>query len=353
MGVMAFTGYPTRGIYPSAHPNIVNAVIEISRGAGAPGINAYCKQPNGVGKHKTGEAADFQAGGASQAFAIHSSIANYALNNWSRLRVRYVAWNGYEYINAPNRKRKQAKNYGGTDPFHKRHVHVDFLPGAIPGAVPGIGIGAGTLPGKNPQSSTKYYTRAIDGVPGYYTYLALQRFLADRDYYSRALDGVSGTYMWTGYQNFLKFLGYYSGTPLGYSDKTSARGTQRWLKKAGHYKGNITANWDRATWRALQTYLTYAHAGTKVYKNTPAPGGGSTVTVPPPADQKYPPSTAPNQKKGFLVALSKKQQQQVHKQTMNISAATNRSEQRERDMLTVLGQQNTILQAILTELSKQ
>lgn len=345
---MAFSGYPTRGIYPSAHPNIVNAVIEISRGAGAPGINAYCKQPNGIGKHKTGEAADFQAGGASQAFAIHSSIANYALKNWSRLRIRYVAWNGYEYINGPTRKRKQAKNYGGTDPFHKRHVHVDFLPGAIPGAVPGIGIGAGSLPGQNPQSSSKYYVRAIDGVPGTYTYMALQRFLKDRNYFSGTINGVSSTALWTGYQNFLKFIGYYSGTPLGYTDKTSARGTQTWLKKSGYYKGTITANWDRATWRALQTYLTYAHAGTVVYKVS-----GGTITTPPPADQKYPPSTAPNQKKGFLVALTGKQQQQVHKQTMNISAATSRSEQRERDMLTVLGQQNTILQAILTELSKQ
>ena len=53
------------------------------------------------------------------------------------------------------------------------------------------------------------------------------------------------------------------------------------------------------------------------------------------------------------MALTDSQQKQVHTQTMNISAATNRSEQRERDMLTVLGQQTTILQAILTELSKQ
>ena len=344
---MAYTGYPTRGIYLWAHTNIIPAITEISRGAGAPGINMYCYQPGGIGKHKTGEACDFQAGGAAQAWNIHNSIAAYALNNWSRLRVRYVAWNGYEYVNGPDRKRKQVKNYGGTDPFHRRHVHVDFNPGAIPGAVPGIAVGGGNVSHSGGKSSgSKYYTRAIDGVPGYYTYVALQQFLADREFYSRVVDGVAGTYMWTGYQNFLKFLGYYGGTPLGYKDKTSARGTQQWLKKSGHYKGTVTANWDKATWRALQTFLTYAHSGTKVYVNK---DGQPKPT--PPADQKYPPSKAPAAKKtGILMALTDKQQRQVHTQVMNISAATNRSEQREREMLTALTQQNQILLNILNAL---
>lgn len=347
MSIMAYSGYPTRGIYPSAHPRIVPAVTEISRGAGAPGINAYCRQPGGIGLHKTGEAADFQAGGAPQAWNIHNSIATYGLNNWSRLKVRYIAWNGWEYINGPTRKRKQVKNYGGTDPFHKRHTHIDFLPGNIPGAVPGIAVGGGMVKNPSPTSSAKYYTRDIDGKPGYYTYMALQRFLADRGFYSRAIDGSAGAHTWTAYQNFLKFLNYYPGTPLGYMDKTSARGTQQWLTKSGHYKGRVTANWDNATWRALQTFLTYAHAGTKVYVNT-----DGQPKPPPPADQKYPADKAPAGKKDTVfMALTDKQQRQIHTQTMNISAATNRSEQREREMLTVLAQQNQLLLNILNELT--
>lgn len=344
---MAYSGYPTRGIYPSAHPRIVPAVTEISRGAGAPGINAYCKQPGGIGLHKTGEAADFQAGGAPQAWNIHNSIATYGLNNWSRLKIRYIAWDGWEYVNGPTRKRKQVKNYGGTDPFHRRHTHIDFLPGNIPGAVPGIAVGGGNVGNPSPTSSAKYYTRAIDGKPGYYTYMAMQRFLADRGFYDRAIDGSAGTYTWTGYQNFLKFLNYYSGTPLGYMDKTSARGTQQWLTKSGHYKGRVTANWDNETWRALQTFLTYAHAGTKVYVNT-----DGQPKPPAPADQKYPADKAPAGKKDTVfMALTDKQQRDIHKQTMNISAATNRSEQREREMLTVLAQQNQLLLNILAELT--
>lgn len=337
---MAFTGYPSKGIYPSAHSNIIPAITEISRGAGVPGINMYCKQPGGVGKHKTGEACDFQGGGrTTQAIQIHTAIANYALANWTRLRVRYIAWNGYEWVNSPSRRRRQVKNYGGTDPFHQRHVHVDFNPGPIPGAVPGIAVGGGLI---QATGGSRYYTGRIDGSPGPYTYTALQRFLADRDYYNRAIDGQAGTYTWTAYQKFLIYMGYYSGTPLGFADKTSARGTQNWMDRSGYYNDRITAVWDRATWRALQTYLSYAHAGTKLYPKSESK----------PVNTDRPATTAPTTKKdGVLMSLTNKQQAQVHTQIMNISAATNRSEQREREMLTALEQQNLLLQQILTELT--
>lgn len=353
----SFSGYQRSGIYPWAHSRIIPAITEISRAAGVPGINMYCYQAGGVGAHRTGEACDFQAGTRARyahSFAAHDSIARYMLQPsvWKRLKIRYVAWNGWEYINTPTNSRRQTKNYGGSDPFHKNHVHVDFKPGAITGAIPTIAIGGGTIAPPSPTSKN-YYPAAykLDGAPGYYSYFALQRFLADRGYYSGTPNGLSDSKMWTAYQRFLIYMNYYpSSTPLGYPDKSSARGTQQWMTRSGYYRHNITANWDKNTWKALQTYMRYAHKDTKTYpKQVPAPPTSPPPTpkpAPPPPEPK-PPVKAPTPKKGFLMALTNSQQKQVHKQTMNISAATNRSEQRERDMLTSLQQQNDLLLSIL------
>lgn len=348
----SFSGYQQRGIYPWAHSRIIPAITEISRAAGVPGINMYCYQSGGIGMHRTGEACDFQAGTRARyahSYAAHDSIARYVLQPsvWNRLKVRYVAWNGWEYINTPTNARRQTRNYGGSDPFHQNHVHVDFKAGAILGANPIIAIGGGTTPPPSPTSKNYYPTGyKIDGVPGPATYTAMQRFLADRGYYTRAIDGSAGTHTWTAYQNFLIYMNHYpSTTPLGYPDKSSARGTQQWQKRSGYYRHNITANWDKNTWKALQTYMRYAHKDTKTYpKQSPTPS--NPTPAPTPAEPK-PPVKAPSPQKGFLMALTDKQQKQVHTQTMNISAATGRSEQRERDMLTTLQQQNDLLLSIL------
>lgn len=342
----SFSGYQQRGIYPWAHSRIVPAITEISRAAGLPGVNMFCYQPNSIGAHLTGEACDFQAGRRDSyvhSYAAHQSIARYVLQPsvWNRLKVRYVSWDGWEYINTPTNSRRQIKNYGGTDPWHKNHVHVEFKPGSIPGAIPNIAIGGGTTPPPSP-TSRNYYTTAykLDGVPGRYTFMALQRFLADRGYYTRVVDGVAGPYTWTAYQKFLIYMKHYSSSPTGTQDKSSARGTQQWQKRTGYYRHNITSNWDKNTWLALQTYLRYAHKDTKVYPYQP------NSSTPAPAEPK-PPTKAPSPQKGFLMALTDSEQKQVHKQTMNISAATSRSEQRERDMLTTLQQQNDLLLSIL------
>lgn len=145
----SLTKYQKGGIYPWANTRIIPALKEIARAVGAPDVLISSYQSRGVGLHKTGEAADFQAGlrGSKNVDAIelHNRIAKYALENWVRLRIRYMAWDGYEYGGSwggPERKRKQTTNYGGTDPWHKNHVHIDFLPGNIPGANPNIKIGA-------------------------------------------------------------------------------------------------------------------------------------------------------------------------------------------------------------------
>ena len=348
----SFSGYQKRGIYPSAHPRIVNAITEISRAAGLPGINMYCYQPRGVGRHKTGEACDFQAGSRSRyahSVAAHESIARYVLQPsvWKRLKIRYVAWNGWEYINTPGNARRQPRNYGGTDPWHRNHIHVDFKPGSIPGAIPNIPIGGGTTP--PPSSTSKYYYPSaykLDGVPGSATYTALQRFLADRKYYSGTPNGQSDSKMWTAYQKFLIYMNHYpSSTPLGYQDKSSARGTQQWQKRSGYYKHNITANWDKNTWKALQTYLRYAHSGTKVYPYQPPTPSNPKPTPPPP--EPKPPVKAPTPQEGFLMALTNTQQKKVAEDVNKIKMATGRSEGRERDMLTSLQQQNDLLLSIL------
>ena len=343
----SFSGYQRSGIYPWAHSRIIPAITEISRAAGLPGINMYCYQAGGIGMHRTGEACDFQAGTKARyahSYAAHDSLARYMLQPsvWNRLKIRYVAWNGWEYINTPTNARKQTRNYGGSDPFHQNHVHVDFKPGSIPGAIPTIAIGGGTTPPPSPTSRNYYPTAyKLDGVPGYYSYFALQRFLADRGYYSGTPNGLSDSKMWTAYQKFLIYMNHYpTSTPLGYQDKSSARGTQQWQTRTGYYRHNISANWDTNTWKSLQTYLRYAHEDTKVYPFQ------SNSTTPTPAEPK-PPTKAPSPQKGFLMALTDSEQKQVHKQTMNISAATGRSEQRERDMLTTLQQQNDLLLSIL------
>lgn len=346
---MAFTDYQKRGIYPWAHSRVIPAITEISRGAGAPGINAFCYQPSGVGAHKTGEAADFQAGtSSSQAKAIHQAIANYVLANWTRLRVRYMAWNGYEYVNAP-RARKQTRNYGGTDPFHQRHVHVDFLPGAIPGANPNVPIGGGLTTNPNPIDSSRYYNGPINGKPDRNTFIGIQRFLADRNYYGGPISGSPTAGLWTGLQNLLKFLGYYAGAPTDTLDSRTATALQSWLKTTGHYRSTTSGVWNATTWRAFQTFLTYSHYGTIIYTRA----SSTSAPVPVPASgQNYPPNQAPNPKKaGIFMSLSDKQQADIYKQTMNISAATRRSEDRERETLTVLAQQNEILMNILTALT--
>lgn len=148
--------YQRAGIYPWAHSRIIPALTEISRAIGAPGLTISAYQSKGVGLHKSGEAADFQAGWATDtrydSVEVHNRIAKYVLANWERLRVRYMAWNGWEYGGTwddgtpTHRKRKQTTNYGGSDPWHKSHVHVDFLPGPIPGANASITIGAGLTP---------------------------------------------------------------------------------------------------------------------------------------------------------------------------------------------------------------
>lgn len=348
MDCMAFSGYSSKGIYPWAHADIVPAITEISRGAGVPGISMYCYQPNGVGHHKTGRAADIQAGSVANAKYIHATIAFYILQNWKRLRVRYMAWNGYEYVET-TRARQQTKNYGGTDPFHKRHVHVDFYPGSIPGANPNVAIGGGLIGNPDPAVSTKYYIGVVDGVPDELTYFAMQRFLKDRGFYRGTINGTSNHIMWEGLQLFLRYIRHQTGPATAGPTLDAGRGLQRWLTKTGHYKGPINGLWNSTTWRAFQTYLSYATPSTIVYIES-----GGMVESTGPTDQSFTPNTSNTAKKdGFLVSLSNAQQAQVYKQTMNISAAVNRNEQRNKEMLQVLAQQSEILLGILAQVSNQ
>lgn len=160
-----FSYYQKIGIYPRdrTHPRIIPAITEISRAVGAPDVAMSTYQATGVGLHKTGEACDFQAGNIQkfphryqEARDIHNMIAKYVLKNWERLNVRYMAWDGWEYGGSwggPERKRKQATSYGGSDPWHQHHVHVDFKPGNIPNANPGIAIGAALAPTPKPTPS--------------------------------------------------------------------------------------------------------------------------------------------------------------------------------------------------------
>lgn len=328
---MTFKYYQKIGIYPlnQTHPRIIPAITEISRAAGAPGVAMSTYQAKGVGLHRTGEAVDFQAGNAQKygsryrdATAIHNEIAKYVLANWKRLKVRYMAWNGYEYGGSwggPERKRKQATNYGGSDPWHQHHVHVDFKPGAIK-ANPGIAVGSALKTA--PKPSKYYYTGDITGSPNTQTYLAMQRFLADRRYYDRQLDGQPGLYTWLGFQKFLKKLGYFTPEPSGVQDLTTARALQAWLTNAGHYNGPVGVAWTKDTWKAWQTYLRWAHKGTPV---TPKASPKPTKPTPKPEPEKE-----------FLMALSDFEQKKLAEDVNKTKMAMGRSEDRERAMLEYL-----------------
>lgn len=326
----SLTKYQKGGIYPWAKDRIIPALKEITRAVGAPDVLISCYQVKGVGLHKTGEAADFQAGlrGSKNVDAIdlHNRIAKYALENWDRLNIRYMAWDGYEYGGSwggPERKRKQTTNYGGTDPWHKNHVHIDFLPGDIPGAKPHIEIGS-AISGSEPNTKN-YYLPAIDGVPGPGTYTGTQRFLRDRGFYPAdkyVVDGIGGVGTWTELQKFLKKLGYFDPKPSGKKDMTTARAMQKWLTNTGHFKGKITAKpqWTKETWKAWQRYLKYAHKDTKV---TPAPKSTSKAKPTPKKDD-------------FLMALTDKEQQSLLDDNRKLKTATERNERRMEEMLEYL-----------------
>lgn len=352
---MSFQFYQRMGIYPWAHKRVIPAITEISRAVGAPGVAMSCFQPTGIGLHKTGEACDFQAGNAVKygskyrdAKAVHNEIAKYVLANWDRLNVRYMAWDKYEYGGAwggPERKRKQPY-YGGSDPWHEHHVHVDFKPGAISGARPDIRIGAGiagSVGSGVDLKSKHYYTGKIDSKQGTMFYGALQRFLRDRGYYPASkyvIDGIAGSATWTEFQKFLKDLGYFGPKPSGVQDMTTARAVQQWQTNTGHYKGKITATWTSATWECLQRYLSYAHKGTKVYKrkvSSPAP-----KPSPKPSPK---PAPKPEPKKGFPMALTDAEQKQLLKDNKEfrndnrkMKTAIQRNEERLSDTLDLLAQ---------------
>ena len=350
-----FTQYQRLGIYPRnrTHARIIPALTEISRACGVPDVAMSTYQASGVGLHRTGEACDFQAGNAekygskyAEARSVHNAIAKYVLANWKRLKVRYMAWDGKEWGGSwggPERERKQATNYGGSDPWHKHHVHVDFKPGAISQARPGIAIGAGLSSTPKPSLTSKYYypnTHKLTGTQTPATVTALQRFLSDRGYYKRAIDGDAGTYTWLAFQEFLRALGYFGPKPSGKRDMTTARAVQQWLTNAGHYKAAITAHpaWDKNTWKALQTYLRYAHKGTKVYNkpSVPKPAPTPKPTTPKPAPKPTPstPST-PTQKDPFM-ALNDKEQKSLLTDNRKIKTAIERNERRSEEMLEYL-----------------
>ena len=336
---MTFKYYQRLGIYPRnrTHPRIIPAITEISRAVGAPNVAMSTYQASGVGLHRTGEACDFQAGNAQkygpkyrEARDVHNAIAKYCLvpSNWKRLKIRYLAWDGHEYGGSwggPERKRKQTTNYGGSDPWHKNHVHVDFKPGTIK-ANPGIAIGSAITPStpkpSTPKPSKYYYTGDITGSPNKQTYGATQRFLSDRGYYDRVIDDQPGLYTWLGFQKFLKKLGYFTPEPSGVQDLTTARALQAWLTNAGHYKGPVGVAWTSDTWKAWQTYLRWAHKGTPVTPKAPA--------------KPTPSKPTPTPTKEFLMALSDYQQKKLAADVNKTKMATGRSEKRERAMLEYL-----------------
>ncbi|MGV9183747.1 peptidoglycan-binding domain-containing protein [Arcanobacterium canis] len=49
----------------------------------------------------------------------------------------------------------------------------------------------------------KFYTREVDGQPGYYTIAGLQKFLTEKGYYNRAIDGDYGPYTIKAHQTLL------------------------------------------------------------------------------------------------------------------------------------------------------
>ena len=349
-----FNYYQKIGIYPRNRtaPRIIPAITEISRAVGAPGVAMSTYQASGVGLHRTGEACDFQAGNAQKygsqyrdATAIHNEIAKYVLANWTRLNVRYMAWNGKEWGGSwggPERERRQAKNYGGSDPWHQHHVHVDFKPGAISGAKPGIAVGVARMaPAKSATTSKNYYPTdyKIDGKPGPATFTAVQRFLRDRGYYPASkyvIDGDAGPATWTEFQKFLKDMGHFSPKPSGKQDMTTARAVQQWLTRSGHFKDKIVAkpSWTKNTWRALQQYMRYAHKDTKTYPLTPKPT----------------PKPEPEPKKDdFLMALTDKQQKSLLDDNRKIKTAIERNERRSEEMLEYL----SIIASAVTETEKK
>ena len=100
-----------------------------------------------------------------------------------------------------------------------------------------------------------YYARVVDGVPGPYTYAALQQFLADRKYYDRVIDGQAGSYTWKGLQQFLADRGLYDRVIDGRPGHYTWTGVQKFLQKNGWYKRVIDGQPGYYTYRAMQDYL--------------------------------------------------------------------------------------------------
>ena len=125
---MAFTNFQRGGLLDpqgkAGRLTRTHATL-ISEAAGAPGVRMQLTP--GVAQHRHGLAVDFQAGRGND--VVHQAIADVVLANWEALGVRYMAWGGKEWGGSwggKDRVRPQTTNYGGSDPFHKNHVHVDF-----------------------------------------------------------------------------------------------------------------------------------------------------------------------------------------------------------------------------------
>ena len=146
---MGLTKYQTGGFASWATEPVKAALTEIVRAVGVSDVRISAYQKNGVGRHKTGEAGDVQPGrqdnpSCPDTVDVMNEIVKYVVANWDRLHVRYVAALGWEYGGSwggPERKRRQVKDYGESDPFRDHYVHVDFTSGPIPGANAGIAVG--------------------------------------------------------------------------------------------------------------------------------------------------------------------------------------------------------------------
>lgn len=127
--------------------NAAKADTEIVRALNIPSVLRLGSNLSntGIGRHKTRLAVDYQGGKPNN--ILHQAIVDYVLDpkNWIRLNLRYVAFNGWEYI-APRKGAMWSKRvqpwYGGDDPWHKNHVHVDWWDNTPNGANPNISLGS-------------------------------------------------------------------------------------------------------------------------------------------------------------------------------------------------------------------
>lgn len=223
--------------------------------------------------HGEGRAVDFGLKWASTRGAFEEFAEQLRLNS-AELGIQCIIFN--RKIFSGGYANKGWHNYTGVNP-HTDHLHVEFswgaakrsieatvslwekeLSGKVTGNVNPAGNAKPQVIGKQP---TDYKDLVVDGVFGKKSVEAFQIVMRAINKYNRAVDGEFGYYTVLALQKWLRGLGYYPATKYkldGKFGKYTVIALQQFLAKKGHLdtkKWKIDGDFGKASVRAFQTYL--------------------------------------------------------------------------------------------------